>query len=93
MLTSFSCPYDEDLKAVTNLFMQIIRVSNSIHDEYGYMPQIIISDHADHLDLGEYNFNDYVVCRWRGKNEGFIDMQKINESKELGDNEAKGNAQ
>ncbi len=84
---------DEDLKAVTNLFVQIVKALYSMQKDYGFMPQVIISDHADHLDLGEYNFNDYVVCRWRGKNEGFIDMQKINESKELGDNEAKGNAQ
>lgn len=74
---------DEDLKAVTNLFVQIINTVNSINEEYGFMPQIIISDHADYLDLGEYNFNDYVVCRWRGKNQGFIDMLKLRQSKEI----------
>lgn len=46
------------------------------------MPQVIISDHADNLDLGKYNFNDYVVCRWRGKNKGFIDILKIKHSDE-----------
>lgn len=74
---------DEDLKAVTNLFIQIINVINTIKEEYGCMPQIIISDHADHLDLGEYNFNDYVVSRWRGKDQGFVDMLKIKHAKEI----------
>lgn len=68
---------DEDLKAVTNLFVQIIDVINSIKKDYGFMPQIIISDHADYLNLGKYNFNDYVVARWRAKDEGFIDMEQI----------------
>ena len=78
---------DEDLKAVTNLFVQIIKVINAIKEDYGFMPQIIISDHADHLDLGEYDFNDYVVSRWRGKNQGFIDLLKIEHSKEIQDTE------
>ena len=72
---------DEDLKAVTNLFIQIINVINTIKEECGFMPQIIISDHADHLDLGEYSFNDYVVSRWRGKEQGFVDMLKIEYAK------------
>ena len=82
---------DEDLKAVTNLFIQIINVINTIKDEYGFKPQIIISDHADYLDLGEYNFNDYVVSRWRGKEQGFIDMLKIKHSEDINESEAKEN--
>ena len=82
---------DEDLKAVTNLFIQIINVINTIKEEYGFMPQIIISDHADHLDLGEYNFNDYVVSRWRGKDQGFVDMLKIKHAKEIENNETTEN--
>lgn len=80
---------DEDLKAVTNLFVQIINVINDIKEDYGFMPQVIISDHADHLDLGEYDFNDYVVSRWRGKNQGFVDMLKIEQSKEIQDSKTK----
>ena len=80
---------DEDLNAVTNLFIQIINVINSIKEDYGFVPQIIISDHADSLNLGEYNFNDYVVSRWRNKNQGFIDMLKIKESEELKNTENK----
>ena len=69
---------DDDLQAVTNLFTQIVNTLYSMQQDYGFMPQIIISDHADHLDLEQYKFEDFVVCRWRGKNEGFIDMNKIN---------------
>ena len=82
---------DEDLKAVTNLFVQIINVINSINEDYGFIPQIIISDHADHLNLGEYNFNDYVVSRWRGKDQGFVDMLKIQHAKEIENNETTEN--
>ena len=82
---------DEDLNAVTNLFVQIINVINSINEDYGFMPQIIISDHADHLNLGEYNFNDYVVSRWRGKDQGFVDMLKIIHSAKIQDGETKEN--
>ena len=78
---------DEDLKAVTNLFIQIINVINTIKDEYGFMPQIIISDHADNLDLGEYDFNNYVVCRWRKKDQGFIDMLKCKNSEQKNNQE------
>ena len=84
---------DEDLKAVTNLFVQIINVINSIKEDYGFMPQIIISDHADHLNLGEYYFNDYVVSRWRGKDQGFVDMLKIEHSKEIKNSDTKENNQ
>ena len=82
---------DEDLKAVTNLFIQIINVINDMKEAYGFMPQVIISDHADHLDLGEYDFNDYVVSRWRGKEQGFIDMLKIKHSENINESEAKEN--
>lgn len=82
---------DEDLKAVTNLFVQIINVINSIKEDYGFMPQIIISDHVDHLNLEEYDFNDYVVSRWRGKDQGFVDMLKIKHSEEIESNKTKEN--
>ena len=74
---------DDDLRAVTNLFIQIANTLYSMQKKYGFMPQVIISDHADNLDLGKYNFNDYVVRRWRGKNKGFIDILKIKHSDEI----------
>ena len=73
-----SAEADDDLKAVTNLYIQIIEFINSLKKEYGFSPQIIISDHADCLDLGNYDFENYVVNRWRGENEGFIDLRKLN---------------
>ena len=82
---------DEDLRAVSNLFMQILNVLNSIKEDYGFLPQIIVSDHADYLDLGEYVFNDYVVCRWRGKEDGFINMRKLQHPQDVINNEIKEN--
>lgn len=71
---------DEDLKSVTNLYIQILDFIETVIKEYGFSPQIIISDHADNLDLGNYSFSDYVVKRWRKKDDGFIDMNKLNSS-------------
>lgn len=72
---------DDDMRAVTNLFVQILSILESINEQYGYTPQIIISDHADKLNLGEkYTFEDYVRKRWRKKDDGLIDLRKIEES-------------
>jgi hypothetical protein len=69
---------DDDLRAVTNLFVQILNVLKSITEQYKYTPQIIISDHADNLKLGEtYVFENYVRKRWRMKEDGLIDVAKI----------------
>lgn len=78
---------DDDLRAVTNLFIQIVNSLYSMQQKYGFMPQVIISDHADNLNLGEYDFNNYVVCRWRGKDKGFMDILKIKHSKEISNTE------
>ena len=78
---------DDDLRAVTNLFIQIANTLYSMQQKYGFMPQVIISDHADNLNLGKYDFNNYVVCRWRGKDKGFMDILKIKHSKEISNTE------
>lgn len=78
---------DDDLRAVTNLFIQIANTLYSMQQKYGFMPQVIISDHADNLNLGKYDFNNYVVCRWRGKDKGFMDILKIKYSKEISNTE------
>lgn len=71
---------DDDMRAVTNLFIQIVNVLKSINELYGYSPQIIITDHADNLNLGGDNtFESFVRKRWRKKDEGLIDMNKIAE--------------
>lgn len=73
---------DTDLQAVTNLFQQMIYFVDNIFDEFGFKPQIIISDHADKLKLEEgYSFENYVRHRWRKKNDGFINRELlVNES-------------
>lgn len=78
---------DDDLRAVTNLFIQIANTLYSMQQKYGFMPQVIISDHADNLNLGKYDFNNYVVCRWRDKDKGFMDILKIKHSKEISNTE------
>ena len=72
---------DDDMRAVTNLFYQIVEILKSIKVDYGYTPQIIISDHADNLNLGEtFYFDSFVRKRWRKAKDGLIDMRKITES-------------
>lgn len=62
---------DEDLKAVTNLFNQLVSFCKTILKETGIEPQIIITDHADKLELDSVDFEDLVNGRrWRTK--GFI---------------------
>ena len=70
---------DVDLQAVTNLFQQIIIFINNVSKEYGFKPQIIISDHADNLKLTDDSFENYVRHRWRKKNEGFINKDLLEE--------------
>lgn len=64
---------DEDVKAVENLFSQLSIYCNSIEQENGFSPQIIVTDHADNLNLSDgTNFEDLVGDnRWRKR--GLID--------------------
>lgn len=72
---------DDDMRAVTNLFLQIANVLKSIREDYGFTPQIIISDHADNLNLGgKYSFESFVRKRWRKRDDGLIDMKKLMDS-------------
>ena len=70
---------DDDMRAVTNLYTQILNEIEVINEKYGYRPQIIISDHADRLKLGRFDFESYVRARWRKPNAGFINMKIIGE--------------
>lgn len=63
---------DEDLKAVTNLFNQLIFFCETTYQETGVKPQIIITDHADHLSLDNgFDFEQLVAGR-RWREQGFI---------------------
>ena len=63
---------DGDIKAVTNLFKRLVQYCHNLKGQYGYAPQIIITDHADNLDLGDYEFESFVKSRWRTR--GFMDI-------------------
>ena len=62
---------DEDLKAVTNMFDQLIKFCANTLKVTGTEPQIIITDHADNLELTNGDFDELVNGRrWRSR--GFI---------------------
>jgi hypothetical protein B2_02747 len=65
---------DEDLKAVTNLFNQLVSFCKTTLKETGIEPQIIITDHADKLELDGVDFENLVDGRrWRTR--GFINSK------------------
>ncbi|TAL16527.1 DUF3732 domain-containing protein [bacterium] len=65
---------DEDIKAVQNLYFQLVKFCNKTFEETGIEPQIIITDHADNLELEDgYEFNNFVKDRWRDY--GFIKLE------------------
>lgn len=72
---SFEEKADEDLKAVTNLFNQLVAFCKTTFEETGIEPQIIVADHADNLTLdNEVDFENLVNGRrWRLR--GFIYSQ------------------
>ncbi|MEN5068857.1 DUF3732 domain-containing protein [Stenotrophomonas sp. TWI1183] len=62
---------DEDMSAVNNMFTQLALFCDQTARDTGVMPQIIVSDHADKLTLGEgYDFKSFVRATWRTR--GFI---------------------
>lgn len=68
-------PVDVDVKAVTNLFEQLVKYCQETKKETGIMPQIIVTDHADNLELpGKVTFESLVRERWRQDGDGFIDV-------------------
>jgi len=68
---------DEDLKAVTDLFDNIVLFCNETLNSTQIEPQIIITDHADKLNLKNADFETLVNGRrWRTR--GFIDTTGYN---------------
>ncbi|MFA8341419.1 MAG: DUF3732 domain-containing protein [Rhodothermaceae bacterium] len=64
---------DEDIFAVTNMFNQIVIHCQKTFKETGIEPQIIVTDHADKLDLEDADFEKFVNGRrWRTR--GFIKL-------------------
>ena len=70
-------PVDEDIKAVTNLYSQLVKFCQETLKETGIEPQIIVTDHADNLTLdGNVPFESLVQGRrWRMR--GFIENSEI----------------
>ncbi len=64
---------DEDLGAVVNMYKELIQFCEETSNLTKLSPQIIVTDHADHLDLGEgISFDSFVRARWRSR--GFIKL-------------------
>lgn len=59
---------DEDIVAVTNIFNQLNDYCISLDEDFGFSPQIIVTDHVDNLILENGNFETLVNGnRWRTK--------------------------
>lgn len=71
---------DEDLNAVTKLLDTLVEYVNYCEKQYGYKPQIIITDHADNLNLRNCTFDTLVRERWRKNKDGLLDLRVIEAS-------------
>ncbi len=63
---------DEDLNSVTNLFNQLVSFCKITLEETGIEPQIIVTDHADHLELNDNVDFESLVNGRRWRKGGFI---------------------
>ena len=69
--TSRKNSIDEDLRAVVNMYNELLRFCDETETVSKIRPQIIVTDHADHLALaGDTSFDSLVRARWRKR--GFI---------------------
>ncbi len=66
-------PVDEDIKAVENLFSQLSIYCNELESSNGFSPQIIVTDHADNLELSNGVKFDSLVNGNRWRKRGLID--------------------
>lgn len=72
---------DEDIRAVENLYSQLVSFCEQVKQDQGFEPQIIVTDHADYLQLdGDRDFESLVAGRrWREKDDGFINLSIISQ--------------
>jgi hypothetical protein len=57
---------DDDIQEVTNLFTQLAAYCDRLKAKHGFSPQIIVTDHVDHLTLENTDFESFVNGnRWR----------------------------
>ena len=57
-----------DLEEVTNIFNTLYKFIQSVNNKV----QIVVTEHADNLNLNGVDFNSLVAARWRRDNEGLI---------------------
>lgn len=67
-------PVDDDIKAVTNLYSQLVMFCKETLRETGIEPQIIVTDHADNLTLDEGIPFETLVQGRRWRTRGFIEI-------------------
>lgn len=63
---------DHDIRQVEKVYTAILEELDEIEQKVGFLPQIIVTDHADNLTLGKYDFNNYVRKRWTPDNDGAL---------------------
>lgn len=57
---------DDDVGAVSKMFTQLAKFCDETKEQTHVMPQIIVCDHADKLELQDgYVFEEFVRARWR----------------------------
>ena len=59
---------NQDLEEVTNIFNTLYKFTQNVNNKV----QIIVTEHADNLNLDGVDFNNLVAARWRKANEGLI---------------------
>lgn len=69
-------PVDEDVRAVANLYSQLVRFCKETLKASGIEPQIIVTDHADHLELDEGILFESLVQGRRWRTHGFIQFNE-----------------
>ncbi|MDX8554973.1 DUF3732 domain-containing protein [Tenacibaculum sp. 1B UA] len=58
---------NKEFEKVENIYNVILDKLKEIKEESGYSPQVIITDHADNLNLKKgYHYESFVVKRWWG---------------------------
>lgn len=86
-LTHTTEKLDADLQSVTNMFNKLVEFCQQTKDATGMMPQIIVTDHADELELkGGATFESFVRATWRKR--GFIADRVADVPAESADGEA-----
>jgi len=63
---------DEDVQKVTDIYEVVLDTVQDIEKEAGFLPQVIISDHADNLKMKNGDFNSFVGNNRWTKNKKLI---------------------